>query len=93
MQVSVPDNGQRPLPLHIRLVVLAAVLALWAVIIVAGVAFLFLTGMAVFFWGWEGWQFLPFALLALGVSMGAAWLSALLIRKMDRRPRATERKD
>ncbi|MGP0017491.1 MAG: hypothetical protein ACLPHP_02885 [Candidatus Sulfotelmatobacter sp.] len=90
--MSVPDNGQRPLPLHIRLVVFVAVLTLWAVTLVTGAAFLFLIGMAVFFWAWEGWQFLPYALLALGVSIGAAWLSALLIRKIDRRSRATDRK-
>jgi hypothetical protein len=84
MDVSAPDNGQRPFPFHIRIFLFVALLALWAVVLVAAVAFLLLVAVACFFWGWDGWQVLPYALLALGVSIGAAWLSSEVIRKVDR---------
>ncbi len=81
---SVPDNRQRPFPLRTRIVLFTAVLTLWAVVLVTGLAFLFLTGVVVLFWSWEGVRILPYALLALAGAVGAGWLSARLIRKVDR---------
>lgn len=78
------DIGEQQFPLHVRLILVVASLALCALVIVVGVAFIFLAGMAWFFWGWDGERVIPSALLALAIAVGAGWLSAKLIRKVDR---------
>jgi len=82
---DVPVQDTRPrFPVHLRIAAFALLLILSAIVILAAGVSLFLTVVAWFFWGWEGWKVLPAAFLALGVAVGAALLSAALIRKVDR---------
>jgi len=85
-----PAKSQGSFPLPLRIALLIPLLILWALALVAAVAFLFLTAVGVFFWSWEGKRILPYALLALAVTAGAVWLSAMLIRKIDRLSKAED---
>ena len=86
------DNGQPRFPFHIRTVLVVASLILCALVLVAGVAFLVLAGMAWLFWGWDGERAIPPALLALAAAVGTGWLSAKLIRKIDRLSKTKDHK-